>query len=284
MKIRFAVAFRAAFVLAFCIATGCASQNQAIQASEPSKMALLADEPLLLAGDPPVAELENQNDADLLEDDWALLEDLEADQEFYTVADPLEPINRAIFTFNDRLYFWVIKPAAQGYRAVTPQPVRTGVQNFFNHIGTPIRLVNLILQGKLQSAEAEFAKFLYNSTAGVLGFGNPAKKYPQLNPDEEDFGQTLAVYHIGDGFFIEWPILGPKTLRDSFGTVGDWFLDPVFYYIDPLSASLSISAYRILNDVSFRIGDYEALKKAALDPYEAFRNAYIQLRQSKIKK
>ena len=110
------------------------------------------------------------------------------------------------------------------------------------------------------------------------------KKYPELNPnDDEDFGQTLGAYGIGNGFYIMWPILGPSTLRDSVGLVGDLFLNPVFY-VEPVEASVGIRSYEEVNETSFEIGDYESLKKAAINPYEAVRDAYIQYRNSKVKK
>ncbi len=238
------------------------------------------DAPLQLAASQETA-LTKEEEA-LFEDDlenW----DNEKVEDIAAVADPLEWFNRAMFHFTDKLYFWVLKPVALGYRAVTPKTMRTGVDNFFTNLGAPIRLVNCILQGKTESAEAELAKFLYNSTIGVLGFGNPAKNHPKLNPDPEDFGQTLATYGIGDGFYIFWPFLGPSTLRDSVGRAGDYFLTPI-NYVDPTELSIAMSAYDRVNTTSLRIGDYESLKKAALDPYEALRNGYIQLRQSRIKK
>jgi phospholipid-binding lipoprotein MlaA len=118
---------------------------------------------------------------------------------------------------------------------------------------------------------------------GVLGFGNPAKKYPELNPSEEDLGQTLGAYGIGNGLYIVWPILGPSTLRDSVGLVGDLLLNPVSY-VEPTEAAIGITGYETVNDTSFKIGDYESLKKAAINPYEALRDAYIQHRKSKVKK
>jgi len=122
---------------------------------------------------------------------------------------------------------------------------------------------------------------LINSTVGVLGFGDPAKRWPELSPSEEDLGQTLATYGIGDGFYIVWPILGPSTLRDSVGMVGDWFLDPTFY-VEPLEAYLAVWTVENVNETSFRIGDYESFKEAAIDPYIALRHAYIQNRKKKV--
>jgi phospholipid-binding lipoprotein MlaA len=146
---------------------------------------------------PAPAEL-TQEEQMLLEDDtdWAQ----QPDAQIYTVADPLETLNRGVFYFNDKLYFWVMKPVAQGYSLIVRAPARTGIKNFFYNISAPVRIVNNILQGKARAAEAEWARFLYNATVGVLGFGNPAGKNAALNPDEEDMGQTLAAYGLGDGF------------------------------------------------------------------------------------
>jgi phospholipid-binding lipoprotein MlaA len=198
------------------------------------------------------------------------------------VADPLAFWNLVMFHFNDKFYFWVLKPVARGYRAAVPSMVRVGVKNFFTNLSTPIRLVNCILQWKWQAANAEFARFMLNSTVGVLGFGNPAGKYPKLNLNEEDLGQTLGAYGIGNGFYLVLPFLGPSTLRDSVGLVGDLYLNPVSY-VEPTEAAVGITSYKIVNETSFQIGDYESLKKAAINPYDALRDAYIQHRKSKVK-
>ena len=268
-----------AVLLATLFLAACAAQSN-LNADNPPALTLRPEKPLLLASAEKVPPV--QDDDAFLEDDWDPLTEDESTQTL-SMPDPLETFNRAMFHVNDKLYFWVLKPVARGYRAVMPQTARTGVQNFFNNLLAPLRLVNCILQGKGRAAEAELAKFLYNSTVGVLGFGNPAQKYPALNPDAEDLGQTLGSYGIGNGFYIIWPVLGSSTLRDSVGLVGDAFLNPI-NYVDPVEASYAITGYRTINNLSFRIGDYESLKKAALDPYEAMRNAYFQLRQSKIKK
>lgn len=204
------------------------------------------------------------------------------EEENVRIADPIEPWNRAMFHVNDKLYFWVMKPVAQGYKAVTPEIVRIGVKNFFHNLTTPVRFVNCMLQGKPKAASEELGAFMVNTVVGVLGFGDPAKNNPHIRPHDEDFGQTLAIYGIGDGFYIVWPLFGPSTLRDSVGLGGDMFLDPVSY-VEPAAASTGIGLYEQVNALSFRIGDYESLKEAAINPYEAFRNAYMQYRQKKIK-
>jgi phospholipid-binding lipoprotein MlaA len=205
-----------------------------------------------------------------------------ATHEVVRVADPFSPWNRAMFHFNDRLYFWVLKPIARGYRAVIPSLVRSSVKNFFHNLTTPIRMVSCILQGKGRDASTEFGRFLINSTAGLLGIDDPAKRWFNLDPKEEDLGQAFGTYGIGNGFYIVWPILGSSTLRDSVGMIGDWFLNPVSY-VDPQEAYLKITALETVNETSFRIGDYESLKEAAIDPYVAVRDAYIQYRNKKVK-
>lgn len=195
--------------------------------------------------------------------------------------DPIEPFNRAMFHFNDKLYFWLLKPVGQGYRAVVPTPARKGVKNFFRNLLTPVRLVNSLLQGRAESAGLEFSRFMINTTVGVLGFGDPAKDAIGKTPDGEDLGQTLGSYGIGNGFYVVWPVLGPSSLRDTVGFAGDSFLDPVSY-VDPWGTRLGIRAYDAVNGTSLRIGEYEEFKDAAIEPYESMRDAYIQNRKKRI--
>jgi phospholipid-binding lipoprotein MlaA len=215
----------------------------------------------------------DDNDFDLLEE--------ELSAKIVEINDPLEPVNRIMYHVNDTLYFWVLKPCVETVEQVVPEPARIGIQNFFNNLTTPVRLVNCILQGKGEAADTEFRRFLINTTVGVLGFGDPAQDEYGLQPVKEDLGQTLAVYGLEDGFYIVWPLLGPSTLRDSAGKVGDLFLNPVFY-VEPTEAAISISAVKVTNEGTFHVGEYEAFKDAALDPYVAMREAYIQYRKKQI--
>lgn len=235
--------------------------------------------PLLVAS----AETEGISPEDALLLDPDLLEDEDDDQLDYMVADPLEGFNRVMFHVNDKLYFWAVKPIAKGYGAVVPEPARVGLKNFIYNLKAPVRIINNILQGKGQGAEAEVARFLYNTTVGVLGFGNPARKHAGLDPPDVDLGQTLGRWGFGPGFFLMIPAIGPSTLRDTAGMVGDFYLNPINYYVDSFAISFAIWAGTSINDVSLRIGDYETLKNAALDPYQAFRNGYMQLREARIK-
>ena len=199
------------------------------------------------------------------------------------IADPLEPINRAFFQFNDRLYFWVLRPVASGYRAVIPQDLRVGVRNFFSNLTTPIRLVSCLLQANFKGAGTETARFLVNSTFGLAGFLDPAKTEFRLQRKEEDLGQTFGVYGLGPVLYLNWPILGPSSLRDTLGYIGDLFLDPQTYLISSYPVNLGVRSYYIINETSLTIGDYEDLKESALDPYTALKDIYHQYRQNKIK-
>jgi phospholipid-binding lipoprotein MlaA len=208
--------------------------------------------------------------------------DKEEEEEVATIPDPLEPFNRAMFRFNDKLYFWVLKPAAQGYKKVVPEAPRVGVKNFFSNLKFPIRFVSCLLQADFSGAATEFGRFAVNTVWGVGGLLDPASS-EQLNipKNDADLGQTLGVYGLGHGFYIVLPILGPYSARDSIGIAGDYYLYPVSY-ITPWYDRLAVSAYEVVNDTSLRIGDYEFLKEAAIDPYVALRDAYSQYRQKKV--
>ncbi|MBW2173353.1 MAG: VacJ family lipoprotein [Deltaproteobacteria bacterium] len=207
--------------------------------------------------------------------------DEEEDEELVDIADPIFYWNTAMYHFNDKFYFWLLKPVTRGYKWAAPEIVRTGVKNFFYNLRFPIRFVSCIFQGKGDEAGDEFTRFMFNSTIGVLGFGNPSKHHPELTPSEEDLGQAFGRWGIGNGFYIVWPLLGPSTLRDSFGLLGDRFLDPVSY-VSPIEAAIGIIAYDTVNKTSFRIGDYESLKEGAIDPYLSIRDAYVQNRKKKV--
>ncbi|MHB1012785.1 MAG: MlaA family lipoprotein [Desulfobacteria bacterium] len=199
-----------------------------------------------------------------------------------TVADPIEPFNRAIFTFNDKAYYWFFKPVAKGYNLVVPQGVRVAVRNFFSNLATPVRVANNLLQGKFRATGTELLRFTINSTIGMAGLFDPAHDGFRLGRKDADLGQTLGRYGLGQGMYLVLPFLGPMTLRDGTGRAGDLFLDPVSY-ITPTEASVGVNAYKRENDLSLRIGEYEDLTGSALDPYVAVRDAYAQHRAEKVR-
>ncbi len=211
-------------------------------------------------------------------------EDWEFEERKGKIPDPLEPLNRLFFHFNDKLYFWAYKPVATGYKIVVPEDLRRGVKNFFSNLTTPIRFFNCLLQANFKGAGNEAIRFLLNSTLGLAGLLDPAKTELNIEKGDEDFGQTLGVWGMGPILYIEWPLLGASSLRDTFGYVGDLLLDPKTYLFQKVPLSLAIRTYDQINEFSFRIGEYEDFKKSALDPYLAKREAYHQNRLHKIKK
>jgi phospholipid-binding lipoprotein MlaA len=199
------------------------------------------------------------------------------------IADPLEPFNRAMYHFNDKLYFWVLKPLAQGYQKVVPEVARVGVSNFFTNLASPIRFVNCLLQGNFRGAASELGRFAVNTLWGIGGLLDLASSEElKLSKQDGDFGQTLGVYGLGQGFYIHWPILGPSSPRDTIGKVGDFFLYPLTYLTASWETFAGIWIYDKVNATSLSIGDYESLQEAAIDPYVAVRDAYVQYRLKKV--
>jgi phospholipid-binding lipoprotein MlaA len=198
-------------------------------------------------------------------------------------SDPIEPWNRLMYHFNDRLYFWVLKPVSKGYNAILPEEFRASVRNFFNNIAMPVRFVNSLLQGNLKGAGNEIVRFVINSTLGMAGLYDMAKSRFNIEGRQEDLGLTLGRYGAGSGFYIVWPFIGPSTLRDTIGRVGDAFLSPL-NYITPSKDAIAIESYDYFNHASLHIGEYEDLKESAIEPYVALRDAYLQHRKSLLKK
>ncbi|MBI5586698.1 MAG: VacJ family lipoprotein [Deltaproteobacteria bacterium] len=245
-----------------------------------AEAATIADSPESWQSSPKIAAQSGTGSTDGREDLEGKLPGEE--KEMTAISDPLEPFNRAMFHFNDKLYFWVLKPVAQGYNQVVPEPARVGVQNFFSNLRMPVRFVSSLLQGDVKGAATQLGRFLVNTIWGVGGLLDPASSEQLDMPKQDaDLGQTLGIYGVGQGFYLVWPILGPSSARDSVGLAGDFFLYPVSY-INPWYDWLAVRSYEEVNAASLRIGDYEALKEAAIDPYVAIRNAYQQYRQKKV--
>jgi len=215
------------------------------------------------------------DDADDYEDEY------EDDGQKVTVADPIEPFNREMFQFNDFLILYVLEPAAKVQKAVIPWEFRTIFRNMLRNIRFPVRFVSCLLQGKWEKSGDEFASFFLNTTVGFLGMADVAATYPGLNHSPEDMGQTFAVWGWEESSFLTLPFFGPSTFRDALGKLPDAVIDPLFWYSN-LTLSLSLRGAEAVNDTSFRCGDYEAIKKASLDPYIAIRNGFIQNRNKLI--
>ncbi len=198
------------------------------------------------------------------------------------IKDPLQPMNRAFFHFNDKLYMWVVKPGGKGYAKVIPRPARTCVSRFFANVKYPVHLVNNLLQGKLKAAGVESGRFVVNTTVGVGGLFDPAKRW-KIEPHPASFDQTLGFYGLGPGIYFDWPIWGPSSTRGTAGLAADGMLSP-WFYIGGAGVTYGVPAYRELNGASLTLGDYEAFKKASLDPYVAMRSAYYENRAEAVQK
>lgn len=204
------------------------------------------------------------------------------EMEDLVVSDPIEPFNRAMFWINDKLYFYLLKPVARGYRIV-PESVRVSVSNVFSNLGTPSRFVNALLQGKGDDAGREMGRFLINTTYGICGLWDVAKAVG-VERKEEDLGQTFGYYGAGEGFYLVLPLFGPSNLRDGLGRIGDQFLDPVGYAITRDMEYLGVKAFDNVNSLSLDKDTYEGIKNDSLDPYSFIKNAYSQRREALIKK
>jgi phospholipid-binding lipoprotein MlaA len=223
-------------------------------------------------------EAETEGDDEYDDDEYDDDDEYAEEEDVALIPDPFIEMNTGLYHFNDKMYFWVLKPVARGYGYIIPEELRQAIVNVFYNIRFPVRFINCLLQGKVRKSGAEFGQFFINTTAGFLGLANVAANYPELQPAKEDMGQTFAVWGFDNGAYLTLPFLGPSSLRDGLGRLGDTFLDPIWWLFDDIWQSLAIRAGEAVNETSLRIGEYEALKEAAIDPYVMLRNAYVQNR------
>lgn len=198
------------------------------------------------------------------------------------IADPLESLNRGTFWVNDKLYFYLFKPVAKGYRFVAPRPARVSVGNFFSNLATPVRVINSLLQLKFYAVGTELYRFLVNTTVGLGGLFDPAEALVGFKKKDEDFGQTLGSYGTGHGFYLVLPIIGPSSLRDTGGMLVDGFFDPLRQMGLESQEYLSIRSFEMTNRLSLDRDSYEAVIRDAIDPYLFIRAAYAQRRMAQI--
>lgn len=199
------------------------------------------------------------------------------------VYDPIEPVNRAIFQVNEAADFLVVRPVAETYRQVVPDPLKDMVTNVLRNLRTPVIVLNQLLQGDWQGAEVAATRFFLNSTVGVLGlvdiagYGNPELAY-----ESEDFGQTLSVWGVGDGPYLVLPLLGPSNLRDTAGRVVDTASDPLTYTLTD-DASLARTLVGAIDARSQLLDPLDEVRRSSLDYYAAVRSLYIQGRDGEIR-
>jgi len=243
---------------------------------------ILFDSPLMAADAAPNPAPADSAGTAMAGDDFSDDEDfLFEDEDEVFISDPLEPINRGIFWFNDKLYFYLVKPVARGYRWVVPEPWRIAVQNVFSNLATPVRFVNAGLQGKFSDAGNELTRFLVNTTIGIGGLFDTARDHFNIRKKDEDTGQTLGYYGIGTGFYLVLPVFGPSNVRDAVGLFADSRLN-LLYYLTEGRTYWGLTAYNKINDLSIDKDTYEGIKKDALDPYLFIRDAFSQYRRNKV--
>jgi phospholipid-binding lipoprotein MlaA len=238
-----------------------------------------------------VAQITNMKGAGASSDssDYADFDDFdEYDTSKPLVYDPLKGWNMIWFHFNDAMFRALFKPVAEGYAWAVPAKPRQWVRNFFTNMLFPVRFVNNILQGKFDAAYMEFSKFLANTSWGLLGFadiaGDMKRNWEPERPTADGLGQTLGKMKIGHGIYLVWPFLGPSSIRESVGWVGDAFLDPLTYGDLTFLEFVAIRAFKNVNELSLELNtnEYEAITDGAIDKYVAIRDAYIRFRAKKV--
>lgn len=195
-----------------------------------------------------------------------------------TEEDPWESINRPIFTFNDKLDTYALKPLAQGYQYVMPQFLEDGIHNMFRNAGDIGNLANDVLQAKPASAGVDTARLIFNTTFGLLGFFDVGTQMG-LQRNDEDFGQTLGYWGLGSGPYVMLPLLGPSTLRDAPAKFVDSYTNPITY-IDDVPVRNSLYGLGIVDG---RASLLSAEKLVTGDKYVFIRNAFLQNREFKVK-
>jgi phospholipid-binding lipoprotein MlaA len=194
--------------------------------------------------------------------------------------DPWETYNRRVHAFNMRVDRAVAKPLARAYVAAVPRPVRAGVDNFFNNLGQPVTLVNSLLQGNPRGAANALGRFLVNSTVGIGGLFDIASKAKMPNRGE-DFGQTLAVWGWQRSRYLELPLLGPRTVRDVVGLVGDSRLRPVQYIEDDTTRGV-LQGLQLVALRAKLLSLEGLMSQGAVDEYALFRDMWLQRRSYQI--
>jgi phospholipid-binding lipoprotein MlaA len=206
-------------------------------------------------------------------------------------SDPLERINRPIYRFNRTADKYVLRPVAKTYVRWTPAPIRTGVGNFLDNLFYPTTIVNDLLQAKFKQTGQDTGRFVVNTTIGLVGILDVATKIG-LERHDEDLGQTLGYWGVGEGWYLMLPLWGPSTNRDAFGKIGDSFTGPT--PVGDLAHAYTVTDYDVPNSASYALTAVTAIDKRAelldadkyldqqLDPYVALRTTYLQNRLNKV--
>ncbi|WP_408359209.1 MlaA family lipoprotein [Paraburkholderia sediminicola] len=193
-----------------------------------------------------------------------------------TAGDPLEPMNRTIYSFNDKVDTYVAKPTAKAYQKVMPSPVQTAVRNFFSNLGDIGNFANDLLQLKATDASEDVVRFAFNSTLGIGGlidWATPAG----LPKHHQDFGLTLAHYGVPIGPYLVVPLFGPSSVRDVSNVAVDSFLNP--FAAAPVAVRASVAGTRFVSARADLLSASNLLSQAAIDPYSLTRDLYLERRR-----
>ena len=196
--------------------------------------------------------------------------------------DPLEPMNRAVYAFNDAIDRALLKPVATAYTTVVPEPARDCVSNAFANLGDVWNGINSLLQGKGADTLTTWTRFAVNSTFGFAGCIDIASHMQGLDRKPEDFGQTLGVWGLASGPYLVLPFFGPSSVRDGLGLAADMTMGSPTGYIEDVAARNSAQGLRLVSTRANLLQASRTLDGAALDPYVFVRDAYLQRRQSLI--
>ena len=194
--------------------------------------------------------------------------------------DPMEPLNRAVFKFNDTVDQVALKPAATAYKRVTPSFVQTGVNNFFGNLSDIWTGLNNLMQGKGEAGMSDLTRVSLNSTFGLLGLLDIASE-AGLKKHNEDFGQTLGYWGVPSGPYVMLPLLGPSTVRDTSGLPLDMAAD-VWRLKDPTHVRNIGAGVRVIDQRATILDASNLMEEAALDRYEFIRDGFLQRRQGQV--
>ncbi len=189
--------------------------------------------------------------------------------------DPIQPINRVFFKFNDVLYRYALSPLGRGYLKVTPEPIDQSLGNFFNNLREPLFSINHLLQGQFKASGKSLVRLGVNSTLGLFGLFDPADRWLALERDKTTFGETLATYGVGYGAYFVIPVLGPSSLRDGATMAFEYLGHPVHYLLESPD-STAYFVFEGFHDLADTLNKYPDLVKDTEDPYTFIRNLYLQ--------
>ncbi|MBU6235783.1 MAG: VacJ family lipoprotein [Alphaproteobacteria bacterium] len=204
------------------------------------------------------------------------------DQDETAISDPLEPVNRVTFAFNEMLDAVLFTPLTSIYHNVVPEVARNAVHNVVDNLKSPVYMANELLQGNVKDAGVVARRFATNTVLGIGGIVDVAAKQG-VKYQPEDFGQTLATWGVDSGPYIVWPILGPSSLRDSVGFAADIAMDPLYWYAqntdrDGINQGRAAATFIDTKDRTLDV--MQDLRRNSGDMYKALQSVYVQRRKA----